>query len=212
MALEFLYVDDKVCVCVKPAGVLSTDEPEGLPALVREALGGKAYTVHRLDRAVGGVMVLARTRHAAADLSAQVSGREMEKEYLAVVRGTTPAAEGRLTDLLARDAAARRTYIAAAPGPEAREAALDYVRLEEREGLTLVRVKLLTGRTHQIRAQFSGRGLPLAGDVKYGAPPASYGVALWSHRIGFTHPKTGEAMEFTAPPPAAEPWSLFQQL
>jgi len=210
--VEFLYLDDKLCVCVKPAGVLSTDEPGGLPSLVREALGGKAYTVHRLDRAVGGVMVLARTRHAAADLSAQVSGRGMEKEYLAVVRGTTPAAEGRLTDLLARDAAARRTYIAAAPGPEVREAALDYVRLEEREGLTLVRVKLLTGRTHQIRAQFSGRGTPLAGDVKYGAGPAPYGVALWSHHLGFKHPKTGERLTFTAPPPAAEPWSLFHLL
>lgn len=205
-------MDDKLCVCVKPAGVLSTDEPGGLPSLVREALGGKVYTVHRLDRAVGGVMALARTRHAAADLSAQISGHEMEKEYLAVVRGTTPAAEGRLADLLARDAATRRTYIAAAPGPDVREAALDYVRLEEREGLTLVRVKLLTGRTHQIRAQFSGRGLPLAGDVKYGAPSAPYGVALWSHRLAFAHPKTGEALEFTAPPPAAEPWSLFHQV
>ncbi len=181
---------------------------------MRAALGDGAsiYTVHRLDRVVGGVMVLARTRHAARDLSAQIRARTFQKEYLAVTSGGALPPTGRFSDLLARDKAQRKTYVADAPGPDARPAVLNYVRLARRQELDLVRILLHTGRTHQIRAQFSAHGSPLAGDVKYGAPPAPFGVALWSSRLRFIHPKTGQAMDFTAPAPAAEPWLRFSPL
>ena len=212
--MEFLYLDDKLCVVVKPAGVLSTDEPGGLPELVRAALGksgGSVRTVHRLDRAAGGVMVLARTRHAAADLSAQIREHRFIKEYLAVCHGRPEPERGTFTDLLVRDRAARKTLVAAAPGRDTQHAELDYACAASASGLSLVRIRLHTGRTHQIRAQFAARGLPLAGDTKYGAParPDITGIALWSCRLAFVHPKTGAPMDFTAPPPDTWPWSLF---
>lgn len=211
--MEFLYLDAKLCVCVKPAGILSTDEPGGMPDLVRAALGpgaGCVYTVHRLDRVVGGVMALARTRRAAGDLSAQIREGRFRKEYLAVIHGRTPDIQGRFTDLLLRDKAERKTYVTHRTDKGAQEAVLDYARLAEAEGLTLVRIRLLTGRTHQIRAQFSARGLPLMGDGKYGAPAADCGVALWSYRLSFAHPKTGEVLDCTAAPPDVWPWTLFK--
>jgi len=210
--MEFLYLDNQIAVCIKPAGVLSTDEPGGLPELVREALNSPAiYTVHRLDRAVGGVMLLARTRHAASDLGRQIMAGGMEKQYLAVLRGVPDAPTGTLTDWLARDKAARKTLVVPAAYDGAQKAVLDYAVLAQADGMTLVRVTLHTGRTHQIRAQFASRGLPLAGDRKYGAPETEdCGVALWSNRIAFIHPKTGERIDVSALPPAVWPWTEFK--
>ena len=212
--MEFLLIDNQIIVCVKPAGVLSTDEPGGLPGLVRSALGGECppvRTVHRLDRAAGGVMLLARTRHAASDLGRQVMARGFEKEYLAVLHGAPDSAAGTLTDLLARNRAERKTYVADAPGEGVQEAVLDYRVLGGKDGLTLVRIALHTGRTHQIRAQFSSRGLPLAGDRKYGAPETDgCDLALWSCRLAFDHPKTGERIDVSQRPPMAWPWTEFE--
>ena len=212
--MEILYCDNKVVVCVKPAGVLSTDEPGGLPSLLRAALGGddrRIFTVHRLDAAVGGVMVCARTRRAASDLGRAVRDGELFKEYLAVVRGVPPEPEGTLRDLLWRDTRRGMTFVAEAPGKDVKEAALEYETLSEREGLSLVKIRLITGRTHQIRCQFSHRGLPLWGDRKYGPPGQTGPVALWSHALAFHHPATGERMAFREPPPAREPWTLFEE-
>lgn len=211
--MEILYQDRRVLVCVKPAGMLSTDEPGGLPDLLREQLGeGESAclrTVHRLDRVVGGVMVLARSREAARRLSAQLQGREAEKRYLAVVEGRLEGA-GTWTDLLWRCREERKSYVAAGPGKDVRQAVLDYRALAVREGLTLVEIRLGTGRTHQIRAQFASRGLPIAGDRKYGgAPRETPGIALWCAAMGFAHPQSGERLCFSAPPPRREPWSLF---
>jgi 23S rRNA pseudouridine1911/1915/1917 synthase len=212
--MEILYQDNRILVCLKPTGVRSTDEPGGVPELLREQLGDPTAcirTVHRLDQVVGGVMVLARSRKAAQLLSRQMQSRAFEKEYLAVVHGTPPEA-GTLKDLLYRDTARRRTLVAAQPGKGVQEAVLDYRVLEEREGLSLVSIRLHTGRTHQIRVQFSSRGWPLAGDGKYGLPddPAEQ-IALWSHTLAFAHPPTGEQMTFSAPPPETEPWTIFQK-
>ena len=213
--MELLCLDNRILVCVKPAGVLSTDEPGGRPDLLRAQLGGPEVclrTVHRLDRVVGGVMVLARSRQAARLLSAQVADHTFRKEYLAVVHGRPEEESGLFRDLLARSKEERKTYVTHTPGKDAREAVLRYRLLDCREGLSLVRVALETGRTHQIRAQFSARGLPLAGDRKYGAPePAREmeGIALWSHALTFLHPQTGQQVSFSAPPPGAFPWSLF---
>lgn len=207
--MEKLYSDDKVVVCLKPSGVLSTDEPGGMPDLLRQALRTESiYTVHRLDAAVGGVMVYARTRHAASDLGKAVQAGEMHKEYRAVLRGTPGEESGTLKDLLRRDTRRRMTLVAEAPGPGVQEAVLSYRVLSEREGLTLAKILLHTGRTHQIRCQFASRGWPLWGDRKYGTGEEGP-IALWSFRLRFPHPVTGEVLDFCAPPPETEPWTRF---
>ncbi len=207
--MEIIYFDDRIVVCVKPAGVLSTDEPGGLPELVRQALGDPnavVRTVHRLDRAVSGLMVLARTARAAAELSAQIRQGSFEKQYLAVVHGDLPK-QDTLKDLLLRDKARRMTLVADMPGKDVQEAALSYQLENIANGLSRVRVTLQTGRTHQIRVQFASRGWPLVGDRKYGIVDSANNIALWSYRIGFVHPKTGEHMKFEKMPPQVYPWT-----
>lgn len=207
--MELLYQDRDIIVCVKPAGVLSTDEPGGLPELVRQALGdpqANVRTVHRLDQVVSGLMVLARSKKAAAELSRQIREDRFEKEYMAVVHGLVEP-EGTFRDLLQRNKEERKTYIATTPGKDVQEAILEYKRLDHTENYSRVQVRLLTGRTHQIRAQFSGRGFPLVGDKKYGLQEDCV-IALWSWRLAFDHPWTGERMEFTQLPPEIYPWTV----
>ena len=207
--MEMIYYDKDIAVCVKPSGVLSTDEEGGMPSLVRCALGGNAYTVHRLDRVVGGLMVLALRKSAATALSKQMMSRSFGKEYWAVVHGAPEQAEGTFTDLLLRDKSERKTYVVTQPGRDVREAVLDYRVLERKRDLSLVDIELRTGRTHQIRAQFSSRDLPLVGDKKYSTLDDDCPIALWSRRLEFCHPYTGERMEFECPPPEAYPWAEF---
>lgn len=214
-AMEILYQDANILVCIKPARVLSTDEPGGLPRLVREALGdpkADVRTVHRLDRVVSGVMVLARSANAASELSRQIREDQFRKEYLAVVHGRPENPEGTLHDLLARDKARRMTFVAEAPGKGVQEAALSYRVLEYANGMSLVRVRLHTGRTHQIRVQFSSRGMPLVGERKYAVLNDPCELALWSAKIGFYHPGTGEWVEFSKEPPAVFPWTEFGKI
>lgn len=214
-AMEILYQDANILVCIKPARVLSTDEPGGLPGLVREALGdpkADVRTVHRLDRVVSGVMVLARNADAASELSRQIREDQFRKEYLAVVHGRPENPEGTLHDLLARDKARRMTFVAEAPGKGVQEAALSYRVLEYANGMSLVRVRLHTGRTHQIRVQFSSRGMPLVGERKYAVWNDPCELALWSAKIGFYHPGTGEWVEFSKEPPAVFPWTEFGRI
>lgn len=207
--METLYTDEAITVCIKPAGVLSTDEPGGMPELVRQALGDtQVRTVHRLDRVVSGLMVLARSAEAAAELSRQIRDREFEKEYLAILHGIPDGTSGTLRDLLLRDKRERKTYIVNAPGKGVQEAILTYQVLGQTEAMSRVRIQLQTGRTHQIRAQFSGHGLPLAGDRKYSLLEDDCAIALWSYRLAFRHPVTGVPMEFTREPPAVYPWTV----
>ena len=214
-AMEILYQNANILVCIKPTRVLSTDEPGGLPGLVREALGdpkADVRTVHRLDRVVSGVMVLARSANAASELSRQIREDQFRKEYLAVVHGRPENPEGTLHDLLARDKARRMTFVAEAPGKGVQEAALSYRVLEYANGMSLVRVRLHTGRTHQIRVQFSSRGMPLVGERKYAVWNDPCELALWSAKIGFYHPGTGEWVEFSKEPPAVFPWTEFGKI
>ena len=210
--MEIIYQDKDILVCIKPSGVKSTDEPGGVPSLVREALGdpkANVRTVHRLDQVVSGLMVLARRAKAASELSRQIREGTFEKEYLAVLQGRLPEAVGSFEDLLLRNKAERKTYVVQQPEKDAQKAVLDYERLAETENLTKVRVVLRTGRTHQIRCQFSSRGLPLVGDRKYGGPEIDGPIALWSHRLAFDHPYSGKRMEFVHEPPEIEPWIRF---
>ena len=207
--MELIYQDTYIVVCIKPARVLSTDEPGGLPDLVREALGNPkadVRTVHRLDRVVSGLMVLARNAKAASELSRQIRENEFEKEYLAVVHGRPADESGTLWDLLGRDKARKMTFVASEPAKGVQEAVLHYLLVNEAEGLAKVRIQLETGRTHQIRVQFASRGMPLVGERKYSELDDPCEIALWSYRLGFVHPKTGEKMEFVHEPPASYPW------
>ena len=209
--MELLYCDKDIVVCIKPARVLSTDEPGGLPDLVREALGDSkadVRTVHRLDRVVSGVMVLARNAKAASELSQQIREDAFKKEYLAVVHGQ-PQEGGRLTDLLGRDKARKMTFVAAEPAKGVQEAVLDYRRIHTNGDFSRVQVQLLTGRTHQIRVQFASRGWPLVGERKYSTLEDPCEIALWSHSIGFRHPATGEWMTFSKEPPMVYPWTVL---
>lgn len=210
--MEIIYKDEWLIVCIKPAGVLSTDEPGGLPELVRKELGddnADVRTVHRLDRAVSGLMVLARGAKAASELSRQIREDEFEKQYLAVVHGETED-KASLRDLLLRNKARKMSFVVTQPEKGVQEAWLDYETLSRCEGMSLVRIQLHTGRTHQIRVQFSSRGFPLVGERKYCEPVDDCPLALWSHMIGFTHPKSGEPMKFAKQPPQLYPWTELQ--
>ena len=208
--MEFLYADDALVVCIKPAKVRSTDEPGGMPELVREALGdpkAQVRTVHRLDQVVSGLMVLARTEAAASELSRQIRENEFQKEYLAVVHGS-PKESDTLRDLLYRDKARRMTMVATEMAKGVQEAVLDYQVVASGENMSRVRIQLHTGRTHQIRVQFSSRGFPLVGERKYSLLDDPCNIALWSYRLCFRHPVTGETMEFMKEPPEVYPWTV----
>ena len=208
--MELIYQDNSIVVCVKPARVLSTDEPGGVPELVRQELGdpqADVRTVHRLDRVVSGLMVLARNAKAASELSRQIREDQFEKEYLAVVHGSPEYDVGRFYDLLLRDKARRMTFVTGEMAKGVQPASLRYRVLKRKKGLSRVRIQLETGRTHQIRVQFSSRDLPLVGERKYAVLDDPCEIALWSYRLAFTHPETGEKMEFTLEPPAVYPWT-----
>ena len=209
--MEILYYDDSIIVCIKPQRVLSTDEPGGVPDLIRNELGdpkADVRTVHRLDRVVGGLMVLARSASAASNLSEQVRNGIFKKEYCAVVHGK-PAETATLRDLLVRDKARKMTMVASEPGKGVQEAILHYQVLAANANLSLVRIQLETGRTHQIRVQFASRGMPLVGERKYSTLDDPCEIALWSCRLAFHHPKTRERLEFRVDPPADYPWTCF---
>lgn len=211
--MEWIVKDESLCVCIKPAGVLSTDEPGGMPSLVREALGDPGCdvrTVHRLDQVVSGLMLLARTPEAASALSSQIREQSFGKAYLAVIHGIPDEVEGTLTDLLLRDRSLRKTLVVTEPQKGAQEAVLDYKALAADNGLSLLRITLRTGRTHQIRVQFSSRGLPLLGDKKYGLGE-DCNIALWSYSLRFRHPDTGAMVALSRLPPDEYPWNVFPE-
>lgn len=216
--IPIIYEDAAVLLCVKPVGTVSEpDRGRGMPELLSAQLraGGKPdyiAGVHRLDKAVGGLMLFSRRRELTGALTEQIRRREVEKEYLAVLRGRPDAPEGTLEDLLFHDSRCNKTFVVDRMRKGVREAKLSYRTLAQTQdagqALTLVQVRLHTGRTHQIRVQFAARGLPLLGDVRYGSKAACT-PALWSYRLCFVHPVTGAAMPFTCPPPKEYPWSLF---
>ena len=204
--IKILFQDKALAVCLKPPGVLSQDGPgETLPALLREQLGCDIFPVHRLDREAGGVMVYAKTSRAAGALSAAMTRGEFQKKYLCIVRGRPKAEEGTYRDLLLHDKARNKSFVVKRMRGGVKEASLEYRVLAEKDGLSLILVRLHTGRTHQIRVQFASRGMPLLGDGKYGGGPGP--MALWSCALSFPHP-SGKQMIFQNLP-EGQVWDAF---
>ena len=191
--MQILYSDNDIAVCVKPVGLDSESE---VPAALREALGGEVFPIHRLDKNVGGVMVYARTKFAAAQLSKLVQEGQLVKEYRALVHGTPPEG-GLLEDFLFKDSRKNKVFVVKKERKGVKKASLEYTRLTGSDP-SLVHIKLHTGRSHQIRVQFSSRGFPLVGDHKYGSRDEHKEPKLFSCRITF--PWKGEAKVFEAFP------------
>ena len=187
--MEILYSDKQIAVCVKPVGLDSEAE---VPAALKEQLGGEIFPIHRLDKNVGGVMVYARTKQAAANLSKAVQEGTMVKEYVAMVHGTPPE-HGDWEDLLWKDSKKNKVFVVKRQRGGVKKARLEFRRLTEGE-TSLVHVRLHTGRSHQIGVQFSSRGFPLVGDHKYGSRDEKAEPMLFSCLITF--PYRGENQVF----------------
>ena len=194
--MELLYSDKDIVVCVKPVGLDSEHE---MPEALKTQLGGDIFTLHRLDKAVGGVMVYARTKAAAAKLSAAIQQGEMVKEYVAMVHGTPPET-GDWADLLFKDSRKNKVFVVQRQRAGVKKARLEFTRLTAEEN-SLVRIRLHTGRSHQIRVQFASRKYPLVGDRKYGAKDDCPAPMLYSCCITFPH--NGQTLSFSHLPPWA---------
>lgn len=193
--IEILHLERDLIICVKPQGVSSESDPSGdgmpelLSAKLRE-LGENCdiFPVHRLDRAVGGVMIYARTREGAAELSRLISSREgFEKIYLAAVAGVPDTSCGEMRDFIFRDAMQRKAFIVGSERRGAKLGILDYEVLcvgdLHGQEVSVLRVRLQTGRFHQIRVQLASRGMPIVGDGKYGSRIKAEGIALWAAEL-----------------------------
>jgi 23S rRNA pseudouridine1911/1915/1917 synthase len=187
--MEILYQDTQIVAAVKPVG---PDSEHAFPAMLLEALGGEIYPLHRLDANVGGVMLYARTKAAAAKLSKAIQDGQMIKEYVAMVHGVPPE-NGDWTDLLFKDSTKNKVFVVKKERRGVKKARLEFKRLTAGEN-SLVRIRLHTGRSHQIRVQFSSRGFPLVGDRKYGGRDNASAPMLFSCKLTFPYGK--QTVEF----------------
>ncbi len=212
--MKILYEDEYLVVCVKPSGVVSEDNgrEDCMPYLLRQCVGGEIAVIHRLDREVGGVMVYSKNSKTAGALMKSFSDSG-EKHYLTVVSGV-PEESGMYEDLLLHDSKVNKTYVVKRERKGVRKAKLLFERLGsvpcDDSSISLVRVQLLTGRTHQIRVQFASRKMPVAGDARYGSR-IKCGMALFSYRLSFLHPVTGESLSFSHLPEKVFPFSKFEE-
>lgn len=191
--MDILYSDHNIAVIIKPVGL---DSEQEIPAAITQALGGEVFPIHRLDKNVGGVMVYARTKTAAASLSKAVQEGLMIKEYVALVHGMPPEA-GDWEDFLFKDSHKNKVFVVKRERKGVKKARLEFKRLSEGEN-SLVHVRLHTGRSHQIRVQFASRGFPLVGDHKYGSRDEATAPKLFSCRLTF--PYRGTTVVYEALP------------
>lgn len=191
--MQILYHDTDLAVCLKPVGLDSESE---VPAELIRTLGGEIYPIHRLDKNVGGVMLYARTKRAAAELSRCIGEGRIVKEYVAEVHGAPPES-GDWEDFLFKDSRKNKVFVVKKERKGVKYARLEFTRLSTGE-TSLVRIRLHTGRSHQIRVQFASRGFPLLGDHKYGARDVLSAPRLFSCRLTF--PYRGKTMCFEALP------------
>jgi len=191
--MEILYSDKEIAVCVKPVGM---DAEHEVPAQLKELLGGEIFPLHRLDKNVGGVMLYARIKGAASSLSKAIQEGTVIKEYVALVHGTPPE-QGDWQDLLFKDSRKNKVFVVDRQRAGVKPARLEFKRLTAGER-SLVQIRLHTGRSHQIRVQFSSRGYPLVGDHKYGSKAEETAPMLFSCRL--TVPHQGKETVFSALP------------
>lgn len=203
--INILYDSKDFVVCEKSAGLVSEyseNTASSLPALLAEQLGiEKLYTVHRLDREVGGAIVYAKTQKAASELTKQITDGSLKKEYIAVVPGRLPEDEARLCDLLFHDKQKNKTYVVKKKRAGVKEAILEYklISYNAEENISTLKIRLLTGRTHQIRVQLASRGFPICGDRKYGSQIHVKPIRLHSYLLSFANTsKNGEILTFTS--------------
>ena len=220
--LDILYEDKHLLVVIKPVGTLSqSDENESsdMISILKEYLaekGEKPYIglVHRLDRNVGGVMVFSKNPTITGKLSVAIMERNFTKEYVTIVHNSPDEHSGIYKDLLFKDSSKNKSFVVKRMRKGVKEASLEYEVLEEKESdqgiISLIKVGLHTGRTHQIRVQFSSRKMPLLGDGKYGSTDNKCEIALWSYRLSFTHPLSKKSMDFKKEPPSSYPWNEFK--
>lgn len=194
--MDILFSDNEIAVCIKPVGM---DSEQEVPSALARQLGGEIFTLHRLDKNVGGVMVYGRTKAAAARFSRLIQEGQLIKEYVALVHGAPPEA-GELTDLLWKDSVKNKVFVVKRERRGVKKARLSYRRLQAGER-SLVRVRLYTGRSHQIRVQFASRGFPLVGDHKYGSRDDATAPMLFSCCLTFPH--AGKEQRFEVLPPWA---------
>lgn len=220
--IGIVYEDNHLLVVVKPPNMPTQADASGDPDLhstMKQYIAqkyqkpGAVYLglVHRLDRPVGGLVVLARTSKAADRLSEQVRKKTLARQYVAAVRGTAPK-NAELNDWLLKDEKTNTVRAVPANTPGAKDARLCYAKVGEADGLSLIRVKLFTGRSHQIRVQTSHSGFPIWGDARYGNGRTGEQIALWGAHLGLVHPTKKEEMHFDAPPPRDKaPWRGFDE-
>ena len=200
-----VFQDDCLIAAYKPYGVLSEahEKEPNMPAILRALTDSDIYPVHRLDKTTEGLILYAKTPDAAAKLSAMIQRGEVHKTYLALVEGV-PDPHGELTDLLYFDRSKGKSYAVKRPRKGVKEAKLIYDRLDtftlDGAAVSKLRIRLLTGRTHQIRVQFASRGMPLVGDRRYGSRIRADRIALCAAELSFIHPFTGEELHFTCNP------------
>lgn len=219
--INIVYEDSEIIVCEKPLGYTSQADSKGGKNMVDELAEhlsdngekGSIYVVHRLDKNVGGLMVFCKKNTVAAKLSTAIQERNFTKEYMAVVNGCPDEKEAVLKDLLFKDSSKNKSFVVKRMRKGVKEASLDYTCIDTADNagnnVSLLRIKLHTGRTHQIRVQFASRKMSLLGDGKYGSRDNKCEVALWSYRLAFKHPATHKDMDFTSEPPMQYPWNLF---
>ena len=205
--MNIIYKDEDIIVCIKPYGILTQSDSKGNKSAVdilKEITNSDIYPVHRLDKTTGGVMVFALNPAAAANLSQGITNGMFNKEYLAVISGKPDEAQGVFNDLLYFDRNKNKSYVVKRKRAGVKNAELEYTLIESKKikesECSLVKIKLMTGRTHQIRVQFASRGMSLCGDRRYGGSDICENIALWSHSLSFYHPVSKELLNFTAPP------------
>jgi 23S rRNA pseudouridine1911/1915/1917 synthase len=217
--IEILFEDNHLLVINKPRGVLSQEDHTGDPDVLTlcKAYLKKEYNkpgnvflglVHRLDKPVSGVMVLAKTSKAASRISEQVRKRSLKKTYLAIVEGSAPE-NGFLDDFLLKDPKKNMTRVVPSKTKGAKEARLTFEKLNEKGGKSLLQVHLITGRPHQIRVQLASHGYPILGDARYGKG-ADEDICLHAWQLELTHPTLREDRSFRGMPPKSGSWKLFE--
>lgn len=211
--VKILFEDEHIIICEKEVGMLSedSDSHESLPMILRKEQSSEIYTLHRLDKPVGGAIMFAKTKKSAAAFSALISDNKLKKKYFAITEGLLNEKSGEMRDLLFKDSRKNKTFVVGRMRKGVKEAILRYCVIEENNNQSLVEIELETGRSHQIRVQFASRKAPLAGDGKYGSRNNKCSVALWSHSLSFVHPFTKQEICINSDPDfSVYPWSEFR--